>query len=547
MITHEDIQKQIKKVFKSPSFASSLLLRQFLQYIVNQTIEKKQKDIKAYNIAVEAFGRESSFDPQKDTIVRITAGKLRKELFSYYASEGENDLIRITVPKGSYIPEFEIIKNSVSSLYKSFLKPPLNYKTILLFVILFALGSTLFYNNFKENKISINKPAILFFEIKNLTLKKENDIWANGITEEISVLSSRFSEIEIYGPISNNQKTIDLNRFNKNDFLFAFNGTLDKSDSLFILNARLSDYRTGKLIWAKCYKKIIDEESLINVEYEICNDISKKIGSIYGAVHTQVLSKTSPSLPKNLSSHKSILQYYKYLKHLTYDEFLVAKNALSQTVKNDPDYGLAWSALGALYVNEHLSFGADSLKSFTIAHEYIKRALKLDPNSVLIQSNWAYIAFRSKQIDKFKQAVSKAQELNPSNIMNGENGLYLVYLGESERGLKMIRQAQKYAISYPGYFHAGPFLDFYRKGKYKEALVEANRINITGSFIDSLCRFLALINLNQTDEAIKAKKELLELIPDFDNKARKILSKVLLKNDVNRIINDLLKVKITPS
>jgi len=128
--------------------------------------------------------------------------------------------------------------------------------------------------------------------------------------------------------------------------------------------------------------------------------------------------------------------------------------------------------------------------------------------------------------------------------MNGENGLYLVYLGDSERGLNMIKQAQEYAIDYPGYFHVGPFLDYYRKKEYEKALIEANKINIPNGMADHLCHYLAYINLNQLDEAIKEKKEVLKMIPDFDTNGAAILSKILFKKDIDAIINDWSKVKI---
>ena len=150
----------------------------------------------------------------------------------------------------------------------------------------------------------------------------------------------------------------------------------------------------------------------------------------------------------------------------------------------------------------------------------------------------------SRQMEEFEQAINKVQKLNPTNIMNGENGLYLVYLGDSERGLNMIKKAQEYAIDYPGYFHIGPFLDYYRKKEYKSALIEANKINMPNGMADHLCCFLALINLNQLKEAKKEKQEVLKIIPDFDLIATAVLSKTLLKKDIDLIINDWDKVKI---
>ena len=302
MIEKAAIQQQLEKILKSPSFMASSLLSKFLQYVVEQSLEGKQQNIKAYNIAVDAFGRTTDFDPQKDTIVRIYAGRLRKELAAYYADTGKFDTIRISMPKGSYKPKFETVDSKALKGDKSLQRPTnLKRKYILGSVLLLLFISILLFQFLPKTKVSNNKPAILFFEIKNLNSKEIDNIWANGITEEIAILSSKFSEIEIYGPLNNEDTKLDVSKFNENDYLFAFNGSFNKSDSLLILNARLTNYRTGKLLWAKSYKKVVSEESLMEIEYEVCNDISKKIGNIYGVVQSQILSNTSQSLPSNLS------------------------------------------------------------------------------------------------------------------------------------------------------------------------------------------------------------------------------------------------------
>ena len=54
------------------------------------------------------FGRDAStIDPQHDPVVRIEAAKLRRRLERYYLTDGQENPIRIDVPKGTYVPTFE--------------------------------------------------------------------------------------------------------------------------------------------------------------------------------------------------------------------------------------------------------------------------------------------------------------------------------------------------------------------------------------------------------------------------------------------------------
>lgn len=81
--------------------------------------------LKAYSIAIAALGKQAEFDPSADPIVRVEASRLRRCLNDYYLSDGQNDPMRITIPKGSYRPVFkqdisisaETSKISASSQY----------------------------------------------------------------------------------------------------------------------------------------------------------------------------------------------------------------------------------------------------------------------------------------------------------------------------------------------------------------------------------------------------------------------------------------------
>ena len=70
--------------------------------------------LKEYVIATEALGREGSFDPRLDPIVRTEARKLRARLAKYYQTEGSSDPLRVEFPKGSYVPFFMRCRHSGS-------------------------------------------------------------------------------------------------------------------------------------------------------------------------------------------------------------------------------------------------------------------------------------------------------------------------------------------------------------------------------------------------------------------------------------------------
>ncbi|MDQ2106009.1 hypothetical protein QSG27_25160, partial [Azospirillum sp. C340-1] len=101
------VRAQLERILASDHFDASDRNRRFLRYVVEECLEGRAPQIKAYCIAVSVFNREPSFDPQSDPIVRLEAGRLRRSLEHYYLTAGRNDPIRIVVPKGGYAPRFE--------------------------------------------------------------------------------------------------------------------------------------------------------------------------------------------------------------------------------------------------------------------------------------------------------------------------------------------------------------------------------------------------------------------------------------------------------
>ena len=97
-----EIQKQLDHILHSHAFARANRSQLFLRYIVEHSLVDSGAAIKEYSIAVDVFGRDSSYDPSVDAAVRVEAGRLRSRLREYYAEEGRGDAVLIEVPKGSY-------------------------------------------------------------------------------------------------------------------------------------------------------------------------------------------------------------------------------------------------------------------------------------------------------------------------------------------------------------------------------------------------------------------------------------------------------------
>ena len=88
------------------SFRASKSRREMLRFIVEETLAGREDRLKGVTLAFEVLGRDETFDQQSDPVVRIEARRLRTDLDSYYVDAGNKDPVRITIPKGGYVPHF---------------------------------------------------------------------------------------------------------------------------------------------------------------------------------------------------------------------------------------------------------------------------------------------------------------------------------------------------------------------------------------------------------------------------------------------------------
>ena len=100
---------QVQHIVASNTFRSAPTLQLLLRFLAAKALEEHPEEIKEYTIGVEALGRRQDFDPKTDPIVRVQAYRLRQKLKEYYDLEGSQDSIFVEIPKGHYLPRFEVL------------------------------------------------------------------------------------------------------------------------------------------------------------------------------------------------------------------------------------------------------------------------------------------------------------------------------------------------------------------------------------------------------------------------------------------------------
>jgi hypothetical protein len=100
----------IQRIAATPGFARSARLSSFLMYVCRQYLIGKGAGLNEQNIGEAVFERTVGYDPREDNIVRSHASRLRLRLESYFREEGASETLRLSIPRGSYVPVFERVE-----------------------------------------------------------------------------------------------------------------------------------------------------------------------------------------------------------------------------------------------------------------------------------------------------------------------------------------------------------------------------------------------------------------------------------------------------
>lgn len=106
-LAQSEISSELDRILASKQFAGAGRLSRFFRHVVERTLAGDADQLKEYAVGVEVFDRDDKYDPRLDSIVRVEAGRLRSRLDEYYHGEGAASPIRISLPRGGYVAQFE--------------------------------------------------------------------------------------------------------------------------------------------------------------------------------------------------------------------------------------------------------------------------------------------------------------------------------------------------------------------------------------------------------------------------------------------------------
>jgi hypothetical protein len=97
----------VQRIVASRQLQKAPQLREIFLYIGRRALIEDATAVSEQEIGCNVLGRGRAFNPNDDNIVRVQVRHLRQKLEEYFNSEGADESLVLTIPKGGYVPRVE--------------------------------------------------------------------------------------------------------------------------------------------------------------------------------------------------------------------------------------------------------------------------------------------------------------------------------------------------------------------------------------------------------------------------------------------------------
>lgn len=538
----DEVRAELARVIGDAAFKHAERAKDFLRFVVEETLAGRSDRLKGYTIAVEVFGRPPDFDAQSDPLVRVEAGRLRHRLMEYYFLAGRDNPVRIELPRGSYVPRFSSRTPSRSA------KSTARRWTLGAIGIALAASAVVWLSpaagvrtpsapsggpeaGASDSQARAGeKPRLLVVPFANLSDSGELAYFAYGMTEEVALSLGDFDLLVIAsGPTSPRPPgAIDLRTLRRTFAAdYVLTGDVKSGRDDVRVSVRLVDARSGARLWAAAFDERLDVGSLIAIQEGIAQQVATTIAVPYGPIFEHEVARIRRKSPEQLGTYDCILRFYYYTAVMDAATHRAAGECFERAVVKEPQFADAWGGLALVYLAEN-AFGYTPRPGDPVerAREAARTALDIDGRSRLGNQAMMSVDFVSQDFGALKTAAERTIALNPRDASTlGVAGTFLAICGEWERGLALVDRALLTLPHPPPWYYFPRVLRDLKHRNFESALEWSRKMDAPNWFLAPALVAASAALAGHDDIAQRAAFRVLELYPTFPQMAQRELAK----------------------
>jgi TolB-like protein len=462
-----DVAEALAAVLASEPFQRSPRSRDFLAYVVTETLEGRGDRLSERTVARGALGRGPDFDGSADSVVRVTATRVRKALEIYYAGAGAHDGVRVVLPAGSYVP---VVSRGGVPLGEAGPQPG----------------------------VGVLQPEVVGDE--------RAQVVAAAVADAVVMSLSQHDTLRVVGPAGAQADSAGWGR--RTGVSHVLDGRVTSKDGTARIAVRLVAARDAEVVWSEPLAVSLDDADLLESVERWGRSIASRAASIGGVVLAEAAPATSPEL-------RARSAYYEYLARGTKEATLDAVAALDEALGHGPRTSTLLTMRGAVANAVVLEGIGDRDADTDLAERLAREALTLDAGSAhayLVLAGAARSRGRWTACQQHARHAAHLAPYNPPFLVAA--GFLIEVTGEWEEGMAVIEAAFDLDPRIPAYVRLYLAMGNVVLGDYERALAEAMLIDVDGEVFGPFYRALALSGLGDLDAAHREVERMLEIDPD---------------------------------
>jgi TolB-like protein/tetratricopeptide (TPR) repeat protein len=534
----DNVRAELDRLAASPEFEVPPRAKKFLRYIVEETLAGRADRIKAYTVGIEVFERDPGFDAQSDPVVRIEAGRLRRALERYYLIAGLSDPVVISVPKGGYVPHFELRATQQAVSPRPAVPPPEKASAPapqrrMLWLGAGAAASTAFLigislwnspRNVSKPTIETSPavPTIAVMPFANLGDLPEAKIYAEGLTEEVMSQVARFKELSVLGRETSRSipPSADLAQIHRAlGARYLLEGSVRAATNQLRVTGRLLDAKTGAVLWSQTYDEDLRVRDLLTIQNDVAQKVATAVAQPYGIIFQADGTRAGAKAPDGLEAYACSLKFYGYRTVLSAESHAAIRSCLEQAVAANPGYATAWAMLSILYLDEdRFRFNPKTGPPAAIqrATAAARRAIRLDPANVRALQALMMALFFAQQPAEALEIGERAVALNPNDTeLLAELGTRVGQVGAWARGTALLEQALARNPAHSNYYNGVLAHHAYMQGDYRRAEALIRQVNLDKFPLYHFVAAIIYAQLDMKPQAAAARNQFLRVLPNF--------------------------------
>lgn len=483
----DEIRAELRRILDSPHFDASERNRRFLAHVVEETLAGRADRIKAYGIATTVFGRDESFDPQLDAIVRIEAGRLRRSLEHYYLVAGLESPVRIDIPRGGYAPTFNA--RAASPAPKG---GPAGMPSVLV-------------ATFDEEGDHAAFPS-----------------FTRGFTRSLVIALTRFTGMRVFAAENALHRPADLPQERRGRMPavdYTVTGQVALFPDRFLVDVLLVDASTGRAVWAESFDRRLRPSDIIALRNDVASQVARAIAQPYGAIQIDRARDADGASPESLGNYAAVLLFYAYWR--TFDPQMIeaVRAGLEQAVAAEPLYADAFACLSLVYSNAYRfrhAVDAPDADPQERAVALAARAVELAPNSSWARYALGLARWFGGDPDGALEALEMGRTLNPNDTtILADLGQRYAMLAQWDKAVPLLTESYACNPLQPGSYRIGLFLYHYYHGRCAQALAEARQVDAPQVIYGHVAVAAAAAELGLEDDAAAAVAAIREIDADY--------------------------------